>query len=168
MKLASKNLKSRLLKYRSRLVKRSTGAEIKFKELLDRYGISYKFQKGVRTRDPLTGEKRFRILDFYITRCRIGIEIDGGYHFSEYGKKRDAYRDLELFHSRKTLTLWRFTNEEVLCECNELLRRLELLKTGQDIRMANHRQKLSTIDFLGEKVRTKDQEVINSFKSKWV
>lgn len=157
---------SRLFRYKSKLSKRATGAEVKFKELLDKYGIAYRFQKGVSTRDPITGKKRFRILDFHITRCRIGIEIDGGYHFTAHGKRRDAYRDLEISRSRKTLTIWRFTNEEVLSESKEMMDRLEYLKKGQDARLANHREKLSSIDFLGESRET-DQKVIDSFKAKW-
>ncbi len=157
---------SKLFRYKDALGNKATKAEIKFQELLERYGISYRSQKGVFTRDPLSGKKRFRILDFYITRCRIGIEIDGGYHFTSYGKRRDAYRELELSKSRKSLIVWRFTNEEVLSESKEILERLQLLKEGQEKRMSNHREKLSNIDFLG-KSRTQDQEVIEAFKNKW-
>lgn len=138
----------KLFTYKHNLTTKATDAEVKFKEILERYGIAFRFQKGVFTRDPLTRKKRFRILDFYITRCKIGIEIDGGYHFTDYGKKRDQYRDFELSRSRRTLTIWRFTNEEVLSENKEMIDRIESLKEAQGFRMRNHRTKLSELGFL--------------------
>ena len=138
---------SKLFSYKHKLSEKATGAEIKFAEILDKYKILYKFQKGVFTRDPMTGKKRFRILDFYITRCKVGIEIDGGYHFTEYGKRKDAYRDLELSRSRRTLTLWRFTNEEVLSESKDMLERIEYLAMVQSARIINHREKLPDLNF---------------------
>jgi very-short-patch-repair endonuclease len=167
MNKEDKKRNSKLFKYKNQLSRKATKAEIKFKDILDRNGIVYVFQKGVYTRDPITLKKRFRILDFYIRRCRIGIEIDGGYHFSEYGKRRDAYRDLELSRSRKTLIVWRFTNEEVLAESKEMMERIKYLKEGQEKRLKNHKEKLTTIDFLGDRTRSRDQEVIDSFKDKW-
>lgn len=167
MNEAQKKRLGKLTKYKHKLSEKSTPAEVKFKEILDKHGIVYVFQKGVFTRDPITLKKRFRILDFFIRRCRIGVEIDGGYHFTEQGKRRDAYRDLELSRSRRTLIIWRFTNEEVLSESKEMLERIELLKDGQEKRLNNHREKLSNIDFLGDDRRAIDNEAIEAFKNKW-
>ncbi|MEK7227709.1 MAG: hypothetical protein AAB641_02345 [Patescibacteria group bacterium] len=38
---------------------------------------------------------------------------------------------------------------------------------GQDKRIENHRERLSSIDFIGNQARIGDQEIINSFKNKW-
>lgn len=181
--------RSKLFKYKSKLSRRATDAETKFKNILDRYGIIYVFQKGIFTRDPLTFKKRFRIIDFYIRRCRIGIEIDGGYHFTEYGKRKDAYRDLELSRSRRTLTLWRFTNEEVLSESKDMLERIEYLSMVQSARIVNHREKLPDLSFGANKERVNrrkkvevspvidefedqlkilnEQRIVEAFKEKW-
>lgn len=139
---------SKLFRYKHNLIQKQTEAEIKFKDILERHGVVYRFQKGMFTRDPITKKKRFRILDFYITRCKVGIEIDGGYHFSEHGIYRDRHRNSELILSRKNLTLWRFTNEEVLSESKEMIEKIKNLKEAQGFRMKNHRTKLSELDFL--------------------
>jgi very-short-patch-repair endonuclease len=145
---AQKKRYRKLFTYKHELSTRATNAENKFKELLNTHGVAYRFQKGIFTRDPLTNKKRFRIIDFYITRLKIGIEIDGGYHFTDYGKQRDNYRNFELSRSRKSLTIWRFTNEDVLSESKEVIEQIEYLKIAQDFRMKKHRTKLSELQFL--------------------
>jgi very-short-patch-repair endonuclease len=59
--------------YRIDLKKKATKAELIFKDYLDKQKIKYIFQKGFLT--PF-----HRIVDFYIPRGGLIIEIDGGYH----------------------------------------------------------------------------------------
>lgn len=184
MNKKQKSRYSKLFQYKSRLTKRATEAESRFAELLDKHNISYRFQKGVFTRDPMTSKKRFRILDFYINRCRIGIEIDGGYHFSEAGKRIDAYRDLELSRSRRTLIIWRFTNEEVISQSKDMLERIEYLAMVQKVRLIKRREKLPDLTFgtkettdkveddpnieaFVEQLRVDEQKVVDAFREKW-
>lgn len=52
------------------------------------------------------------ILDFYMKRPKIAIEIDGGYHTSAEQRIKDACRT-KIMTSRKRLVI-RFTNDEVM------------------------------------------------------
>ena len=68
-------------KYRKTLMSNPTREELIVKKWLDDVGIYYKFQKGFL--------KPFhRIVDFYIPKKKIIIEIDGGYHNDIYFKDR--------------------------------------------------------------------------------
>lgn len=60
---------------KDRLVERATPAELKFKELLDRSGVNYVFQKIIKRPNG----KHF-VVDFYIVEKNMVIEIDGPYH----------------------------------------------------------------------------------------
>jgi very-short-patch-repair endonuclease len=47
------------------------------------------------------------------------IEVDGGYHNSEWGKKYDDQRSKELKNQRRNTKIWRFSNDEVMDIDNE-------------------------------------------------
>ena len=51
------------------------------------------------------------IADFYCHRAKLVIEIDGAQHFSEEGKKKDAFRTEQL--ENYGLTVVRFTNDQI-------------------------------------------------------
>lgn len=53
-----------------------------------------------------------RIIDFYVKRIRLAIEIDGGYHTTEEQKLKDKERTKEL--EAGGVTIIRFSNEHVL------------------------------------------------------
>lgn len=143
----------RLFSYKQSLTDRATPAERKFEELLKELGISYRFQKGVFTTDAVSGKRRFRIIDFYITRCRLGIEIDGPNHHTHMGKEKDTHRANEIFASRPTISFWRFTNEEVLAESPNVLKNLENLKRVQDFRTQNRGTKFIEVEAMLQQIR---------------
>jgi very-short-patch-repair endonuclease len=59
--------------FRLKLISRATPQEIIFRDFLESKGISFIFQKGFLS--PF-----HRIVDFYIKKYRLIVEIDGGYH----------------------------------------------------------------------------------------
>lgn len=84
----------------------ATEAELHFKSVLESNGIEYIFQ------NPCIVKGRVCIMDFFLPKHRICIEIDGGYHMSTEQLISDKARD----HSMALcgiLTI-RFTNEEVM------------------------------------------------------
>jgi len=52
------------------------------------------------------------ILDFYLLRCRLAIEVDGPYHNTTRQRAYDKRRDTRL--AKIDVKTMRFTNEEVL------------------------------------------------------
>jgi|SRR5579875_799015 len=64
------------------------------------------------------------ILDFYSAECGLGIEIDGGQHFTDEGAARDAARTRYL--NSHGVRILQFTNLEVLQEMDAVL--LAILK----------------------------------------
>ena len=67
------------------------------------------------------------IVDFYCASAGLGIELDGGQHYSDEGLEADRLRD-EALRSRG-LTVLRYTDREVGTEfqavCEDILRHLE-------------------------------------------
>ena len=89
-------------KYRLELKKKATKQELIFKKFLEENHIKFIFQKGFL--------KPFhRIVDFYIKKYRLIIEIDGGYHKNCIAK--DSYKD-KIWLKLKFRTL-RISNEDV-------------------------------------------------------
>jgi very-short-patch-repair endonuclease len=96
--------KSSLLDKRKKELKRkATPSELKIKNQLKRISIRAMFQKGF-----IAGN--FCIVDFYIPKYRICLEVDGGYHLSDKQKKRDQDRDQYLILERG-LSVIHITNE---------------------------------------------------------
>lgn len=87
-------------------IKKATEAEIHFKEVLEKNGIKFEFQKLCNMNGTVY------IMDFYLTDHQICVEIDGGYHYSESQMLKDRVRDKNMALSG-ILTI-RFTNEEVM------------------------------------------------------
>lgn len=84
----------------------ATEAELHFKSVLEANNIEYIFQ------NPCIVKGRTCIMDFFLPKHRICIEVDGGYHLSREQLISDKARD----HSMALcgiLTI-RFTNEEVM------------------------------------------------------
>lgn len=93
--------------FRAQLIKKATKEELIFKKLLDKMNIRYIFQKGF-----IKGFNHC-IVDFYLPRRRLCIEIDGPYHDSPKQKIRDASRDKYLTDKRKFRVI-HFKNEEII------------------------------------------------------
>lgn len=93
-------------KYLPKLKLNITLSEEIFKKFLEENKVRFIFQKGFL--NPY-----HRIVDFYIPKKKIIIEIDGGYHTMTSTTKKDKYKDLIFFKDRGFTTI-RITNEEVL------------------------------------------------------
>lgn len=90
-------------KYRSQLIDRATKEEVLLKRWLDEVNVRYLFQKGFL--------KPFhRIVDFYIPKKKIIIEIDGGYHKNT--RLKDSQKD--TIWGQKGFKTYRILNEQVL------------------------------------------------------
>ena len=79
---------------------RITNAESLAKQLLEADGGDFKFQ-------VIVG---FYIVDFILPKRMLAIEIDGGYHDSNYQKWYDRQRD--IFLTKAGFTVLRLKNEE--------------------------------------------------------
>lgn len=107
----------KLNKYKIELKRKATPAERHFKVTLRRLGIKNIFQKGF-----ISG--RICIVDFYIPKYKICVELDGGYHFTPEQQRRDYYRT-EYLTKKRGLKVIRFTNEEAFNLTDEqVLKRL--------------------------------------------
>jgi very-short-patch-repair endonuclease len=98
-----KRLRKRNSSYVNQLRNKPTQAELLMKDILNELHVSFIFQKGFFT--PF-----HRIVDFYIPKRKIIIEVDGGYH--QNTQTKDMRKDMSFFDRRGFRTL-RFTNEEV-------------------------------------------------------
>ncbi len=68
------------------------------------------------------------IADFYCHELRFVIEIDGGYHLSDFQKEYDDFRDEDMM--AMGITVIRFTNNEVIKES-----KFDLQKLSDKIRL---------------------------------
>lgn len=62
------------------------------------------------------------IADFYCPKSNLVIEIDGGQHYSDDGKKKDKGRDNFMLSLK--LKVLRFTDREVLENLNGVMERV--------------------------------------------
>lgn len=96
---------------RQRLVGRTTKAERALAAALRAAGEPHTAQCRVRTRESDGG---FYVVDFYLPRRKLLVELDGAPHFNERGKWRDRLRTEAIKRAKPHLTLVRFTNSDVL------------------------------------------------------
>ena len=59
------------------------------------------------------------VIDFYCPAARLGVEADGGQHFTPEGKAHDARRDGYL--ARCGVMMLRFTDREILLEKEQVV-----------------------------------------------
>ena len=64
------------------------------------------------------------IVDFLFRKSKVIVEIDGGYHFTPEQQHDDAVRQDWLEHLGYKVI--RFTNEEVLCDTDNMIEKLKL------------------------------------------
>lgn len=92
-------------KYRNILIQKATKEELILKKFLEDNKIRFLFQKGFL--------KPFhRIVDFYIPRRKVIIEVDGDYHKEPIVELRDLNKDIEWLWDRGMTTI-RITNKEI-------------------------------------------------------
>jgi len=96
------------------LRKKATPAELCFKKKLSKFDIKFKFQRGF-----IKGNG-YAIVDFYIPRYKLCIEIDGGYHNTPAQRSKDKWRDNWL-RTMRHVEVVRFTNEQAFDISNEEL-----------------------------------------------
>jgi len=107
------------------------------------YRLSLKWPSRVLRRDPTPAERKLwyeflrdlpekftrqkplgsYIADFYCSRMRLVIEIDGDSHFTPDGEQRDACRTAAL--ETHGLRLMRLTNAEVMQQFEAVCQRIE-------------------------------------------
>ena len=107
------------------------------------YRLSLKWPSRVLRRDPTPAERKLwyeflrdlpekftrqkplgsYIADFYCSRMRLVIEIDGDSHFTPDGEQRDAGRTAAL--ETHGLRLMRLTNAEVMQQFEAVCQRIE-------------------------------------------
>ena len=90
-KESSKDISER---FRKELVSRATGAELKFKQFLDKNMVAYKFQKIVYV--SVDCKQKFYIADFFFKQYNLIVELDGGYHSTPDQKIKDDMRTMHL------------------------------------------------------------------------
>lgn len=111
MKLSSL-YKSNATQNRNRLRRHPTKSEIIVRKFLNELKLWYVFQKifFLEYKSTQRNSCNYRIYDFYL-RHRIGIEVDGEYHFKHLIERYDGKKDyLSSMSGIKTL---RMTNNEV-------------------------------------------------------
>jgi len=89
-----------------KLRNRATPSEKLLSKLLRSIGISFHFQKTIKTDDG------YRIADFFIPGLNWAIEIDGGYHNTVAQQEKDAIRTEHIVKTTGYKII-RFTNDEV-------------------------------------------------------
>lgn len=65
------------------------------------------------------------IVDFHCAHPRFVIELDGGVHLEPEQKEKDIHRDANL--AEMNYVVLRFTNDEILNNIDEVLKRIELI-----------------------------------------
>lgn len=92
--VASESSKDISERFRRELVSKATGAELKFKNFLDKNMINYKFQKIVYV--SVDCKQKFYIADFFFKQYNLIVELDGGYHYTGEQKIKDDLRSMHL------------------------------------------------------------------------
>lgn len=91
VKESSKDISER---FRKELVSKATGAELKFKQFLDKNMVAYKLQKIVYV--SVDCKQKFYIADFFFKQYNLIVELDGGYHNTPDQKIKDDMRTMHL------------------------------------------------------------------------
>jgi len=62
------------------------------------------------------------IVDFYCPKARLVVELDGGQHYSDYGKRKDGIRDKSI--GSLGLKVLRFSDREVFENIEGVLQKI--------------------------------------------
>lgn len=107
---------------RADLTYRATPAESKLMAALDAAREPYRFQYTIRTAEATGG---FFVVDFYLPRRKLLVELDGSPHTSERRRWNDRLRGEAIQCARPDCLLTRFWNSEVVRDPAALVRFLQ-------------------------------------------
>lgn len=141
---SGKLVNARMVGYKKRMKRKPTPAEKKMKALLQLAGIRYMAQKGFFCWEDGLG---FFIADFYLPNpLKVVVEVDGAQHQKQV--LYDTWRSSIL--AERGIRVVRFTNRQVLKDCESVIKSLLELERGKvrRTRPANAR------------VLTREQEVV--------
>ena len=102
----TKELKELAVKFRIELLDLETPTEVMFKSYLLSLKVKYEFQKIVYA------GKSFYIVDFYLPKKNIVIEIDGRQHSNPENIEKDKDRTINL-KGVGVKEVYRFTNDDI-------------------------------------------------------
>lgn len=106
--VSRKSLQDIAKDFRDKLVVNQTESEKLTKAILKSMGLDYDFQKIIYYKN---GKKEsFYIVDFYLPKYEVGIEIDGEYH--KYQKSADKKRT-KMLKDLGLKAVLRFYNEDI-------------------------------------------------------
>lgn len=108
-------------KARQRLNDRQTPAERALSTALKAVSEPFTPQCRVTTNEADAG---FYVVDFYLPRRKLLVELDGRLHFTERGRWRDRLRTEAIRRAKPHLTLVRFANRDVLEDPDALVKYL--------------------------------------------
>lgn len=101
-----KEIKEEAKKRAKELISKPTKAEIQVKYLLSKTGNKFEFQK------IIDGDSFYYIVDFYLPKSKLIIEIDGEYHETPEQKQKDSKRERHLVSLGYTKII-RFRNKDI-------------------------------------------------------
>ena len=108
-------------KFKKERINSCTFTQRKLYSALKQIGIEKHFkpalEREIYTKDGV------RFSDIYIKKYGLDIEIDGGYHLSEFQKADDSQREKEIWDKKRIITV-RFTNEEIINDFGKVINKL--------------------------------------------
>ena len=99
--------------------------EKKMIELLDGWGIVYEFQKIFYMRSSGGFIKNYYIVDFYIPKKKIILEVDGKFHKEQAAFDEFRTRDIQKHYPKVRVVRWDSRDFHIYHNCKKLK---ELLK----------------------------------------
>lgn len=97
----------RIAKYKGELIAKATKEEKLAKIILKDMKVKFTFQQ-----EFICKSGKFYFMDFYLPLIKVGIEIDGGYHFTDTQQAKDDERTKDL--KKNGIDIYRFTNSDVI------------------------------------------------------
>lgn len=113
-------VRNRLSRYRNELIRDATEGEKYMKAVLKSISIEYAFQ---HLFFHTTGGCNY-IVDFYIPKYNIVIEVDGGYHNTDKQRGKDKVRTRNLKNVHGVHKIIRFENNRVINETQLVINQL--------------------------------------------
>ena len=118
---------SRCSKFRAELLNRQTPSELKFAKMLQEHEIAFIPQKAFCSKGMSC------IVDFYLPKYKLCVEIDGPYHFEDDQFEKDQHRDRYLTFTRR-LGVLRIPNR--MCEDEQIILSVKRRSYGRGTRTA--------------------------------